>query len=153
MVPLIGTQTFLTLLLVTFVVALLVSFAVERAFKDSIARVLFRIIPEEISEAWLKYIRFAIYVVGVSAGVNPWNLDRYITPPEAGMQPLVLDTNRWILELYQSVIQTLQSIASVLLIFFLFALVAYVIVRAVEVRKIGMEPTARERREIGNGGR
>jgi len=41
-----------------------------------------------------------------------------------------------VLELYQTAIETLQGIAWMLLVFFMFALVAYVIVRIAET-KIG----------------
>ncbi len=39
------------------------------------------------------------------------------------------------LELYRTIIETLQGIASVLLVFFVFALVAYVIMRGFELRR------------------
>jgi hypothetical protein len=40
-----------------------------------------------------------------------------------------------VLEVYGTIIGTLQSIAWMLLLFFLFALIAYVIVKGLEVRK------------------
>ena len=45
-----------------------------------------------------------------------------------------LTTNRWVLELYQTIISTLQSVAITLLVFFVFALLAVVIVRVFELR-------------------
>ncbi|MCZ7575050.1 MAG: hypothetical protein M5U01_41405 [Ardenticatenaceae bacterium] len=140
---------FLALLLVTFAIALIISFVVVRLFEQPIASILARIIPEEMSSAWLRYIKFAIYVMGVSGGVNIWYLDRYITPSESGTAPLVLNTNRWILEIYRTALQTLQSIAGTLLVFFLFALIAYVIVRAFELRKPGQAERERERTTDG----
>ncbi len=56
---------FVTLLLVTFVVALIVSFVVARLFEKPIDAVLGRIIAEDISVAWERYLKFAIYIVGV----------------------------------------------------------------------------------------
>ena len=48
---------------------------------------------------------------------------------------MTLTGNRWVLEIYRTVIGRLRSTALVLLLFFVFALVAYVIVRAFEERK------------------
>ncbi len=60
---------FLFLLLATFIVALAVSFLVMRLFTKPVDSVLRRIIADEISAAWSKYMKFAILVVGVSTGV------------------------------------------------------------------------------------
>jgi phage shock protein PspC (stress-responsive transcriptional regulator) len=40
-----------------------------------------------------------------------------------------LTTERWTLEIYRTLIGSLQSIATVLLIFFVFTLIAYVVLR------------------------
>ena len=53
---------FITLLAVTFVIAVLVSYIVARMFTQPINGILNRIITDDISAAWLKYIKFAIYV-------------------------------------------------------------------------------------------
>ena len=45
--------------------------------------------------------------------------------------------DRWIFELYRAAIETLQGIAWMLLVFFAFALIAYVIVRIGEMRGEG----------------
>jgi peptidoglycan/LPS O-acetylase OafA/YrhL len=50
---------FLTLLLVTFAISVLVSFFVAHYFKRPIDRILKRIIADEISDAWVKYIIYA----------------------------------------------------------------------------------------------
>ncbi len=141
---------FIILLLVTFLIALGVSALVAHLFKGPISGIVQRIIAEEISSAWVKYMRFAIYVVGISKGVRVWELERYITPgflskpgwqqnapgSEEGM-PLALTTERWILEVYRTIIETLQGIAWMLLVFFVFTLLAYVVVRLLEARKAG----------------
>jgi hypothetical protein len=132
-----GHIMFLALLGVTFIVALVVSGVVMRAFNPPIARILKRIIADDISEGWLQYVRFAILVVGVSAGVRVYELERYINPnrfsDNAGVLSLTRD--RWVLEVYRTVIETLQGIAWLLLCFFAVALIAYVIVRIFELRR------------------
>ena len=76
-------------------------------------------------------------VVGVSAGVRINDLERYITPPQwvRDAQIIQLTNERWALELYRTIIETLQGLAWMLLVFFAFALIAYVIVRIAEMKK------------------
>src|SRR5690606_25988353 len=127
---------FLTLLLVTFAIAAIVSFFVVRLFASPVDAILKRIIADDISQAWLRYLKFAIYVVGISKGVRVWELERYISPGryDEGGRILELTSDRWVLEVYLAVIETRQVIAWVLLVFFVFALIAYVIVRVFELR-------------------
>jgi hypothetical protein len=46
-----------------------------------------------------------------------------------------LTAEAWTLEIYRTVIGTLQSLAWMLLLVFVFALIAFVIVRAFELKK------------------
>jgi hypothetical protein len=128
---------FLALLGITFVVALAVAGTVVRAFSPPIARILRRIIADDISAGWLQYVRFAILVVGVSSGVRVYDLERYINPNRFndGVEALSLTRDRWVLEVYRTVIETLQGIAWMLLCFFAVALIAYVLVRIFELRR------------------
>jgi len=129
----------ISLLIVTFIIALIVSFITARIFSQPLDRILKRIIPEDISSAWLKFLHFAIYVVGISNGVKIWELEKYISPQMVGEKSeqiiITLNTNRWALEIYRTVIGTLGGIAWMLLVFFVFALIAYVIVRVFEAKK------------------
>ena len=70
---------FLTLLVVTFLIAFAVSFIVTVIFKKPFNAILHRIVDEEIGQAWSRYLTFAIYVVGISTGVRVWDLEKYIT--------------------------------------------------------------------------
>ena len=71
---------FLLLLIVTLLVAAGVAYAVAKVFTAPLDAILKRIIADEISTAWLKYLKFAILVVGISAGVRIHQLEKYITP-------------------------------------------------------------------------
>ena len=127
---------FITLLIVTFLIATAVALVVARWFAKPIQRILGQIVDEEISYAWSMYLRFAVLVVGISSGVRIFQLERYISPtfgPE-NTEILQLNRDRWVLEIYRTVIGTLQGIAWVLLIFFVVALLALVIVRLGESR-------------------
>ncbi len=123
---------FYTLLITTFLLASLVSFLAVRFFDRPIGAILERIIGDSISSAWHRYIKFAAYVVGVSGGVRIYSLERYINAPESGGSEstiLELTGERWVLEIYRTIIETLQSIAWMLLVVFVATLIAYVLVR------------------------
>ncbi len=127
---------FILLLVVTLLIAIGISVAVIQAFTKPLNAILYRIIADEISAAWLKYLKFAILVVGVSSGVRVREFEKYISPSRWDKDAKVVEftTQRWVLELYQTAIETLQGIAWMLLIFFMFALIAYVIVRIAETK-------------------
>lgn len=130
---------FLTLLVVTLLLAAFVSWLVSRAFSHPIGMILDRVIADSISNAWLKYMKFAILVVGISSGVRINELERYITAPqwmEADKARIIaLTPERWLLEVYRTIIETLQGIAWMLLVFFVVALLAYVVIRLSELKR------------------
>jgi len=124
----------ITLLLSTFVIAFAVASIVVFIFNKPIEAILRRVVPVDISYAWTRYLRFAIYVVGIGGGVRVWDFEKYLTLQEPYKEVIQLTSERWILEIYNTVIGTLQSVAMILLIFFVFALIAVVIVRMFEAR-------------------
>ncbi len=135
---------FLTLLIVTFAIAVAASSFVARLFDKPIASILRRIIAEELSAAWHRYIKFAMFVAGISGGVRIWELEKYITPRGKDGQVVVLNSDRWILEVYRTVIGTFQSVVWLLLVVFVVALIAFVMVRGSEIRH-GRLSSAKER--------
>ena len=131
---------FITLLIVTLLIALATSLMVLRLFDRLIRKILDRVVAAELSEAWNRYLSFAVVVVGVSGGVRIWSLEKYITARTDDGEPIVLNADRWILEVYRTLIGTLQSVAWILLVFFIFALIAYVIMRGFELRRQSRPP-------------
>ena len=131
---------FITLLVVTLLIALATSLLVIRLFDRLIRKILDRVVSSELSAAWNRYLSFAVVVVGVSGGVRIWSLEKYITARTDDGEPIVLNADRWILEVYGTLIGTLQSLAWILLVFFIFALIAYVIMRGFELRRQGRPP-------------
>ncbi|QIZ77535.1 hypothetical protein [Ferrimonas lipolytica] len=125
---------FFTLLFVTFALSVTVSFMVVYIFRNPLADIFGRIIQDTISAAWQKYIIFATYVVGISGGVRIYDLERYITARHKDTQILELTLERWTIEIYRTIIETLQCIAWMYLVVFIFALIAYVIVRGFELK-------------------
>ena len=126
---------FILLLVVDFLLAFLVCFIVTSIFRMPINKIIQRLVSDDIYSIWTRYLMFAIYVVGISGGVRVWDLEKYISPQSQGGTILVLNSDRWVLEIYKTVIGTLQSVAWLLLLFFIFALIAYVIVKGLEIKK------------------
>lgn len=131
---------FITLLIVTLLIAVATSLLVLRLFDRLIRKILDRVVAAELSAAWNRYLGFAVVVVGVSGGVRIWSLEKYITARTDDGEPIVLNADRWILEVYRTLIGTLQSVAWILLVFFIFALIAHVIMRGFELRRQGRPP-------------
>ena|SRR3989338_3477053 len=104
---------FFALLIVTFALALAVSAGLVRLFSNPLERNLKRIIADPIHD-----------------------LERYISPSQYAKDAKILELNaeRWVLEIYRTAIETLQGVAWLLLVFFVFALMAYVVVRVFEMR-------------------
>jgi len=126
---------FITLLIVTFAIAFVVSSLVVLMFRKPLDSILGRIISDKISTSWSKYLKFAIYVTGISSGVRIHSIEKYITRPMVEHGEIVkLTAERWVLEVYRTVIGALGGIAWMLLVFFVFALIAYVITRAFEMK-------------------
>ncbi|MDP2360715.1 MAG: hypothetical protein Q8O14_08175 [bacterium] len=128
---------FFALMGLTLVIALVLSAAVARAFRNPVGRILQRIIADEIAAAWERYLSFAMIVVGVSGGVRVHSLERYVMPEDKLGQALALTSERLVLENYQTAIGTLGAIAWMLLLFFAVALIAFVIVKGRELRREG----------------
>jgi hypothetical protein len=126
---------FVTLLVVIFLVAVAISTLVAFLFTGPIRRIMTRIVPDQINDAWVRYMIFAIYVVGIAGGVGLRRLERYITPDADTGQLLQLTGERWMVEIYSAVIGSLAAMTWMLLVFFVFALIAYVVVRAFELKR------------------
>ena len=132
---------FLALLAITFLIAAATSFVVARAFHGPVTVILTRIVADELAVAWQRYVVFAIYLVGINGGVRVWELEKYVSPQGITNVPLILNGDRWALEVYRTLIGTMESIALALLGFFAVTLVAFLFLRALEMRE-GRGPTA-----------
>ena len=144
----------ITLLITTFLVAFVVATLVVLIFNRPIDSILHQVLPSALCPAWAKYLRFAIYVVGIGGGVRVWDLEKYLTAQEPYNAVVALTGARWLLELYQTIIGTLQSITIMLLAFFVFALIAVVIVRIFDkgqFRGVSVNAGMIERERESNG--
>jgi len=125
---------FLWLLLSSLCVSVAFALAAILIFRTPIEKTLTRIAGAELALSWKKFIQFALFVVGVSGGIRVWNLEKYLPPITPDSKPVVLTSERWVLELYGVMIETLQSMAWMLFIFFLFTLITIGILRIFEMK-------------------
>ena len=133
---------FLMLLLLTLVVALLTAGVVVLLFRRPIRQILDRIIGPDLAPAWQRFLLFAIYVVGVSSGVQIWKLEQYIRAENVGPNgavrpPFVLNAEAIGLEVYRTMLQVLQGVAWGLRVCFGVALAGFVFLRRGEARERG----------------
>lgn len=78
-------------------------------------------------------------VVGTSSGIRIYDMEKYITPliyTDENQKNIMIELTqeRWFLEIYRTVIETLQGLAWMMLLFFMVAMFAYVIVRRSEAK-------------------
>ena len=125
---------FLVLLIVTLLIAVVTASIVIFFFKKPVDKIFNRIIGEEISIAWRKFLTFALFVVGVSSGVNYNRMEKFIQPETDMMTRPELTAQYWGLEIYRTIINTLGGLAWALLLFFIAALIAFVIVKRGEMK-------------------
>lgn len=123
------------LLLSTFCAGLIVSFIVNFFFKKPISQILKRLIDDDIYVSWARYMTFAIYVVGISSGVNLYKIERYINPIDKESTIYQITQISWTFEVYRSIIGSLTSLAWLLLVFFIIALIIFVIKRIFENKR------------------
>ena len=132
---------FYYLIITTFVLALSVSLLVMWLFSGSINSILARIIHDPIHGAWAKYTKFAGMVVGTSSGIRIYDMEKYISPltytgTGENQKSVIIELTqeRWFLEIYRTIIETLQGLAWMMLLFFMVSLFAYVIVSWSEIK-------------------
>lgn len=125
---------FFGLLFSSFLVSVFFALLTVYIFRGSLKKTLTRVVGEGLADSWKKFIQFALFVVGISGGVKPWNMERYLIQPDSGAKQLVLTNERWVLEIYMVIIDTLQAMAWMLFVYFIFALITIGIIRIFEMK-------------------
>lgn len=126
---------FLTLLIALLAIASVIAWLVTLFFRKPIDSIFNRVIGESIATAWRKFITFALFVVGISSGVDVWKLERFIQPVSENAPKVELTPEYWGLEIYHTIIGTLGGMAWALLLLFLAMLIAFLIVRRQDSRR------------------
>ena len=126
---------FFTLLFVLLGVSAITTIPVVVFFKKYIKAILKRLIGEPLYKSWEKFIIFALFVVGIASTVNPHRLEKYVLKSHTDQIISELSPDAWFLEIYQTFLAVLSSLAFSLMSFFTVALIAYIIVRGLELKK------------------
>lgn len=149
---------FVLLLAVNLAVALVVTVLVILAFRGPIAGILSRIVQDPIAAAWRRYLVFALLVVGVSSGVNPWTLERYtkagipqVAPPGEPIPAIALDADAWALEVYRTAMSSLRGLTWALFLFFAIGLVLSAVLRLAAEQRPGAGRTTSVLRQPSEG--
>jgi hypothetical protein len=116
---------------VSLVLAFAISAIVAWASKDVIEGILHRFLADKIGTAISKYLRFAIVIAGISDGTRAGILRDFIYTPSINRDALSAQLTQefWALELYRTVIGSLEGILRLMLIFSLGTIVAIVLIR------------------------
>ena len=121
--------------IVSVVVAAIVSFGVMMVFARLISTIFGDIFQDKfrINSAFIKYVKYATLLVGVSQGATLYGFDWSFYETIKEMVPN-LDYSRvaWLNATYVTIIDTLRALAYMYSALFLITLIAYVIVTARE---------------------
>ena len=134
--PIFGSlKMFFTLLFILLGVSAVTTIPVVLFFKKYIKAILKRLIGDPLYKSWERFITFALFVVGISSTVNPHRLEKYVLKSRTDQIITELSPEAWFLEIYQTFLTVLSSLAFSLMSFFTVALIAYIIVRGLELKK------------------
>jgi ABC-type xylose transport system permease subunit len=122
---------FVVLLVASFVLALALSITVAWLFAKPIDGILHRFVGDELSTTLAKYFKFAVVLVGISAGTRVRPLEEYIAAPSYNKAALAAAVTQefWALELYRTFVETLQGIAWMFFVVAVIALISLFIIR------------------------
>jgi hypothetical protein len=129
---------FVVLFAVSFVLALALSVTVAWISREAIDAILGRFVRDPVVRAGFeKYIRFAI-VVGISGGTRVGVLQEYIAAPDWNKAALAAQLTQefWVMQIYRTIVGTLEGMAGLLLLCIFLALIAPVVVRMLKMEPV-----------------
>ena len=133
---------FITLLVVTLILAGTLAFVGLRYLRSPLRGVLNRVAGPDAAEHWYRFAMFALYITSVGHGVQVFRLERYLqkTNKDAVIPPLTFEA--WVYEIYQVIERTFEGLAWGAMTIFIIGLLAIVVLRAFEIRrdKTGAQP-------------
>ena len=116
--------------IVSFVTAGLVSFCVASVCEKPISILMRRIIQNETSRMFTKYVRYTTYLVGISHGVRIHPIGFEIVTHFS--EERNLDYQLLLMWIQMVIMQSLTAIALMYLAFFILGLIAYISIKARE---------------------
>ena len=120
-------------LIVPLLVAAIVSFCVVKVFEKPMAAILSRIIRDEVNRFFIKYVKLATYLVGISRGVRIFQLYEDVRKLTVDNQDFDWGNILWMSGIYGTIIGTLQAIVHIYLWLFLLLSLLYLMVKTLEL--------------------
>lgn len=120
-----------TLFVVSFLLALGVSYGVSKLCRDHVEAIANRFLAKNISAGTAKYLQFAIILVGISNGTRVRLLEDYMSAPAWSKPELAaqLTQELWAIALYHTLVDALLGIAWLLVAFALIAMFVVIAIR------------------------
>jgi len=143
---------YITLFTVSFLLALGLSLTIAWISREAIESILRRFVTDFVTRSGFeKYIRFAIVVVGISGGTRVRALQEYISAAsynKAAMEK-ALTQEVWVMEMYRTILGTLESVVFLLLFCIFLALIAPVVVRMFKAEPPKTDETTQKPQDLG----
>ncbi|MCM2358928.1 MAG: hypothetical protein NDI77_12320 [Geobacteraceae bacterium] len=114
---------FIMLLVVNLSIALIICLATAAVFRKMLAGYLRNYCSEEGSSIWVKFMSFLLCIIGITAGTRIWEVERYLV----NGRTVELSREQMALEMYKTLIATLQICALMLFVFLTCAWIASLI--------------------------
>lgn len=114
---------FITLLVVNLTISLAVCLATTFIFRKKFTDYLRKQWTEEGASIWIKYMSYLLCIIGVSVGTRVWDVERYLVNGKTSE----LTQEQMALEMYKTLMATLQICALMIFVFLIFAWVASLI--------------------------
>ena len=130
---------FVALFVASFVLALALAVTVAWISREAVDTVLRRFVADRaVRTGFEKYIRFAIVVVGISGGSRVRVLQEYLAASDLNKAAMAAQLTQefWALEIYRTVVGTLEGIAALLLVCIFMALIAPLVVRMLKLEPV-----------------
>jgi hypothetical protein len=107
----------------SFASAILIAACVVTFFSTSIDEALARVVPVEMTPAWSRYVKFALFVVTFAGGMRLSELAGFMALRTPGGPPLT--AGQGLLEVFKSIAGSLIAASGTLLAFFVVTLAVY----------------------------
>lgn len=112
---------FITLLLVNLGASLLICLLTVLIFRLPLTRLLEQRCSAAAAAVWVKFILFLVFVIGTTVGTRIWEIEHYADPKA----PAPISQDVLALEVYKTVISTLQVSAVLLVVLLTVVGLAY----------------------------
>jgi len=117
--------------LASLAAAVAISSLLAWLFKIPVESLLRYLAERDVAEAWTKYVFFLLFVVGVASGTRIRLLEEYLAAPVWNQNAIQgqMTQEFWVLEMYRTLIGSVEGIAWMLVLLTLIGVGAYFVMR------------------------